>query len=52
MEKNKKKLNELVKKLVASRNEAVKLGQVYAVQEINQMLVKVARKLKVDYYSL
>ena len=48
----KKKMSKLIKKLVDSRNEAVKLGESYAVLEINQMLAKVAKKLKLDYYSL
>ena len=46
------KQKELLKRMIDSRNEAAKLGQAYAVQEINYMLAKLAKKLKLDYYSL
>ena len=50
------KLTEKIRKnlaeMVRQRNELAKMGSVWGVQKANAMLMKVAKKLKIDYYSL
>lgn len=49
---NKQKLLGQVKELKEARQEACRYGNVFLQQEINYSLVGIAKKLRVDYYSL
>ncbi len=46
------KLKEKLKELVRARNECVNCGALWALQEINHEIAKLAKKLKIDYYTI
>lgn len=47
-----KEMNKRLKKLLKLRQEFATYGNVSGVQWVNQEIAKIARKMKVNYYSL
>ena len=41
-----------LKELLEARKEAVACGAVYELQDINYLIAKLVKKMKVDYYTL
>ena len=48
----KKEIKEKLDELLKIRKECVDNGWVWALQEVNLQIAKIAKKLKLDYYTL